>query len=202
MRCQSFFQRSEEGALPINFKPSGIEKYDGSTNPAEWLEVYQLTIEATGRDSYVMANYLLVCLSSLARTWLLGLPLGSVCSWTHLCRLFNSNFCATCARQRVELDLANIVQKKGESLREFIQRFCNKRNLFSEVDEKLIILFFKKGFKDSSLICKLALKNPRMSEQMLAIANKYDMVEEATLDTREQKESGHIDQPSSYKGHD
>jgi hypothetical protein len=25
---------------PLNFKPLGIEKYDGSTNPAEWLEVY------------------------------------------------------------------------------------------------------------------------------------------------------------------
>jgi hypothetical protein len=25
---------------PINFKPSGIEKYDGSTNLAKWLKVY------------------------------------------------------------------------------------------------------------------------------------------------------------------
>jgi hypothetical protein len=25
---------------PVNFKPSGIKKYDGSTNPAEWLKVY------------------------------------------------------------------------------------------------------------------------------------------------------------------
>jgi hypothetical protein len=24
----------------LNFKPLGIEKYDGSTNPAEWLKVY------------------------------------------------------------------------------------------------------------------------------------------------------------------
>jgi hypothetical protein len=61
---------------PLNFKPSGIEKYDGSTNPDEWLKVYQLAIEATGGDSYVMANYLPVCLSSFARTWLLGLPAG------------------------------------------------------------------------------------------------------------------------------
>jgi hypothetical protein len=57
---------------PLNFKQSGIEKYDGSTNPAEWLEVYQLTIEASGGDSYVMANYLTVylpvCLSSSSRT--------------------------------------------------------------------------------------------------------------------------------------
>jgi hypothetical protein len=33
-----------------------IEKYDGSTNPTEWLEVYQLTIKAIGGDSYVSAN--------------------------------------------------------------------------------------------------------------------------------------------------
>jgi hypothetical protein len=33
-------------------------------NPIEWLEVYQLTIEATGEDSYVMTNYLPIFLSS------------------------------------------------------------------------------------------------------------------------------------------
>jgi hypothetical protein len=27
-------------AFSHDFKPSGIEKYDGSTNPAKWLEVY------------------------------------------------------------------------------------------------------------------------------------------------------------------
>jgi hypothetical protein len=53
---------------PLNFKPLGIEKYDGSTNPAEWLEVYQPTTEAVGGDSYVMANYLPVWLSSFAKT--------------------------------------------------------------------------------------------------------------------------------------
>jgi hypothetical protein len=41
---------------PLNFKPLGIQKYDGSTNSSEWLKVYQLTIEAVGGDSYVMAN--------------------------------------------------------------------------------------------------------------------------------------------------
>jgi hypothetical protein len=83
---------------PLNFKASGIEKYDGSTNPAGWLEVYQLTIEAVGGDSYIMENYLPVCLSSSARTWLLGPSVGSIHSWNHLCRLFTSNFRATCAR--------------------------------------------------------------------------------------------------------
>jgi hypothetical protein len=58
-------------------------------------------------------------------------------------------------------------------------------------------MFFKKGLRDSSLIHKLTMKNPRTSEQMLAIANKYTLTEEATLNTREQKkESGHA------QGHD
>jgi hypothetical protein len=64
-------------------------------------------------------------------------------------------------------------------------------------------MFFKKGLRDSSLIRKLAMKNPMTLEQMLAIANKYALAKEVTLDTREQKkESGHMDHPSSSKGHD
>jgi hypothetical protein len=172
---------------PSNFKPSGIEKYNGSTNPVEWLEVYQLTIEAAGGNSYVMANYLPICLSSCTRTWLLTLPMGSVHSWSQLCRLLTSNFHATCARPGVDWDLVSIVQKKGESLREFIQHFCNKRNIIPEVDDKSIIMFLKKGLREPSLIHKLTMKNPRMSEAMFTIAKKYTLVEEATLETREQK---------------
>jgi hypothetical protein len=96
----------------------------------------------------------------------------------------------------VDWDLASIVQKKGESLREFIQHFCNKRNIIPEVDDKSIIKFFKKGLRDSSFIHKLAMKNPRTSEEMLVITNKYVMAEEATLDNKEykkEKESGHMD---------
>jgi hypothetical protein len=88
---------------PMNFKLSRIEKYEGSNNPAEWHEVYQLSIKATGGgDSYVMANYLPICLSSSARTWLMGLPTGSVRSWSDMCRQFISNFRAMCVRLGVD----------------------------------------------------------------------------------------------------
>jgi hypothetical protein len=110
-----------------------------------------------------------------------------------------------CACSGVDWDLANVVQKKGDSLREFIHHFCNKRNIILEVDDKSVVMFFKKGLRDSSLIWNLAMKNPRTLEEILAIANKYDLEEEATLDNREQKkekESGQIDQPSSSNGHD
>jgi hypothetical protein len=88
-------------------------------------------------------------------------------------------------RPGVDWDLAGMVQKKGESLREFIQCFCNKRNVIPEVDDKSIFKFFKKVLRDSSLIRKLALNNPRTLEEILEIANKYALAEETTLDTRE-----------------
>jgi hypothetical protein len=156
---------------PLNFKPSRIDKYDGSTNPAEWLEVYRLTIEAAGGDSYIMANDLPVGLLALARTWLQGLPMGSACSWSHFCRQFISNFRATCAWSGVEWDLASMVQK----------------------------------VRDSSLIRNFTMKDPSTSEEMLSIANKYALAEEATLDTREKKkdkEPGPSDQPISSRSCD
>jgi hypothetical protein len=57
-------------------------------------------------------------------------------------------------------------------------------------------MFFKKGLRDSSLICKLIMKNLRAFEEMLAIANKYALTEEATLgniDSKMDKESGQSD---------
>jgi hypothetical protein len=86
--------------------------------------------------------------------------------------MFTSNFCATCAHPGVNRGLASVIQKKGESLREFIQRFCNKRNIIPEVDDKSIVMFFKKGLRDPTLICKLTMKNPRTSEAMCTIADR------------------------------
>jgi hypothetical protein len=80
---------------PPNFKSSAINKYDWSNNPTEWLEVYQLVIEAAGGDSYDMDNYLSIYLSSSARTCLIRLPTSSVRSWSDLCKQFVRNFRAT-----------------------------------------------------------------------------------------------------------
>jgi hypothetical protein len=107
---------------PLNCKPSGIEKYDGSTNLTEWLEVYQLAIEAAKGDSYVMANYCRSIFhhlpgpgsSSFSRGWFdLGTTLmGLVQSWNNLRQLFTSNFRATCAWPGVDWDVAALFRRK------------------------------------------------------------------------------------------
>jgi hypothetical protein len=40
------------------FKTGNIDRYDGSNNPEEFIQVYQTVIEAAGEDDQVKANFL------------------------------------------------------------------------------------------------------------------------------------------------
>jgi hypothetical protein len=59
---------------------SNIVRYDGSSNPEEFIQVYQTVIEAAGGDNWVKANFLPTALTSVARSWLINLPKGSITS--------------------------------------------------------------------------------------------------------------------------
>ncbi|GJN37079.1 hypothetical protein PR202_gb26001 [Eleusine coracana subsp. coracana] len=66
---------------PKGFKSVPIKKYDGQTNPQEWLQLYSMAIQSAGGDSYVMANYLPDCLDPAIRIWLKSLLEEAITSW-------------------------------------------------------------------------------------------------------------------------
>jgi hypothetical protein len=53
---------------PRKFWPYLSEKYNGSVNPAEFLQIYSTSILATGENEVVMINYFLVTLAGTARS--------------------------------------------------------------------------------------------------------------------------------------
>jgi hypothetical protein len=62
------------------FQPHLPEKYDCTSNPSEFLQVYVSAITAAGGETAVMATYFHVALSGPARTWLRNLTPGSIYS--------------------------------------------------------------------------------------------------------------------------
>jgi hypothetical protein len=62
------------------FRPHLPEKYDGTSNPSEFLLVYVTAITTAGGNTAVMATYFHVALSGPARTWLMNLAPGSIYS--------------------------------------------------------------------------------------------------------------------------
>jgi hypothetical protein len=69
---------------PNKFKTGNIDKYDDSSNPKEFIQVYQPIIEAVRGDDQVKAIFLPTTLTGTTRSWLINLPEGSVPSWDQL----------------------------------------------------------------------------------------------------------------------
>ena len=68
------------------FKPEIPEKYDGRLNPAEFLSIYTIVVQAAGgRDEKVFANYFPLAPKSNVRSWLMHLPKNSISSLANLC---------------------------------------------------------------------------------------------------------------------
>src|SRR5438105_11588347 len=83
--CQAFTDDLRRVRWPEKFRPAPIEKYDGTDNPDEFLQIYTTVVEATGGTPRVMANYFPTGLIGSVRSWLMNLPSGSVRSWEDLC---------------------------------------------------------------------------------------------------------------------
>ena len=42
----AFVHRLRQVIWPDKFRPRPIEKYDGTTNPKEWIQIYEMVIKA------------------------------------------------------------------------------------------------------------------------------------------------------------
>ncbi len=69
--CKAFVVSLQNVRWPLKFRPNLTEKYDGSINPSEFLQIYTTIIVAAGGDDRVMANYFPMALKGQARGWLM-----------------------------------------------------------------------------------------------------------------------------------
>src|SRR6266508_5448482 len=176
-------QRSSGGG-----PPTPIEKYDSTENPDEFLQIYTTMVEAAGGTPKVMANYFPIALTGSTRSWLMNLPVASICSWEDLCDQFVANFQGTLARSGEEDDLYQVQQRKGESLRKYIQRFCQCRNTITKISSESVCIAFRRGVRDRKMAEKLATRVISSPTELFALADKCARVAEAR-----ERQSGHPD---------
>jgi hypothetical protein len=67
-------------AWPPRFRLDTPARFDGSSNPIRFLQLYAINIRATGGHGHVMANWFSMAMKGQTRRWLLGLPSGSIVS--------------------------------------------------------------------------------------------------------------------------
>jgi hypothetical protein len=159
-------------AWPSKFRPYLPEKYDGSSNPSEFLQVYIITITAAGRNDAIMASYFHVALTGPARTWLMNLTPGFIQSWEELCLQFTANFASAYQQHGVEADLHAVRQLLGETLQAFISRFTKVRGTILHIFDVSIITAFHQGVHDEKMLEKLATHQVETVTTLFALVDK------------------------------
>ena len=95
---------------PCKFKPDLPPRYDGTADPAEFLQLYELGIEAANGDEKVMANWFPMALKDGAGSWLPNLPPGLISSSNEMHEHFIANFQGTRDRPPAVRDMRRIKQ--------------------------------------------------------------------------------------------
>jgi hypothetical protein len=129
MGAPCFTRRVHKTRVPIGFKlPHDQQKYDGLQEPKLWLSDYLQAVQILRGIRATVMQSLQLYLTSAARSWLSTLPHNSIGSWGELENQFAQNFRSTYKRPSIE-EVKSCIQKKGEALRSYIQRWSTIKKL-------------------------------------------------------------------------
>jgi hypothetical protein len=172
MGCAALTDHLRAVTWPSKFWSHLPEKYDSTSNPSEFLQVYVTAITVAGGDTTVMATYFHVALSGPARTWLMNLTPGSIYSWEELYARFAANFASAYQRHGMEAHIHAVRQEPGETLRTFISRFTRVRGTIPRISDASIITAFCQGVRDEKMLEKLATHDVETVTTLFALADK------------------------------
>jgi hypothetical protein len=170
--CAALTDHLRTAAWPTKFRPHLPEKYDGTTNPSEFLQVYVTAITAAGGDTTVMATYFHVALTGPARTWLMNQAPGSIYSWEELCVWFMANFASAYQQHGVEAHLHAVRREPRETLWAFISHFTKVHGTISRISYASIITTFRQGVRDEKMLEKLATRDVDNVTTLFALTDK------------------------------
>ena len=114
--CRAFTTELRNVVWPSKFKPDLPPCYDGTADPAKFLQLYELSIEAASSDEKFMENWFPMALKDDTCSWLLNLPVGLVSSWEEMHDRYIANFQGTRDRPSAAGDLRRIRQQPRETL--------------------------------------------------------------------------------------
>jgi hypothetical protein len=167
--CAALADHLRAASWSSKFRPHLLEKYDGTSNPSEFLQVYVTAITAAGGNTAVMVTYFHVALSGPARTWLMNLAPGSIYSWEELCARFIANFASAYQQHGVETHLHAVRQEPKETLRTYISRLTKVRGTIPCISVASIITTL---LCDEKMLEKLATHDVETVPTLFALADK------------------------------
>nr|CAE76035.1 B1292H11.21 [Oryza sativa Japonica Group] len=158
--CKAFVASLRNVRWPLKFRPNLTEKYDGSVNPSEFLQIYTTIIRAAGGDDRVKANYFPMALKGQARGWLITQPPTP------------STPGRICASSLLRTSRAHALIRE----RRRICMLCSGRTTSPSAHTYSVSA---SGVRHNRMLEKIASKEPKTSAELFELADKVARKEEA-----------------------
>jgi hypothetical protein len=163
---------------PANFRAGTYPKYNGSTDPAQYIMSYQVAVASSGGDDTIMAKSFIIALEGLALTWYTRLPPLSIDSWRSLQDKFLLNFQGYRPDTDALAELSLCKQLEKEALREYYRRFLTLKSQLPSVDDQIAIHYAISGLRAGVLYRHCIRDPPKNLQELYQLFEKHARPEE------------------------
>jgi hypothetical protein len=180
MGALCFTRRVRKTRVPKGCKlPHDQHKYDGSQESTLWLSDYLQAVKILVETKATAMQSLQLHLTGAARSLLNTLPNESMGSWGELESQFTRYFCSTYKRPASLEEVKACAQRKGETLRSYIQRWSIIKNSAEDVSDERAIDAFLAGLHRSDLVEEIGRTRCTTVAKLMEQANKFADGEDA-----------------------
>jgi hypothetical protein len=163
---------------PANFRAGTYPKYNGSTDPAQYIMSYQVAVASSGGDDATMAKSFIIALEGPALTWYTRLPPLSIDSWRSLRDKFLLNFQGYRLDTDALAELSLCKQLERETLRKYYHKFLTLKSQLPSVDDQITIHYAISGLRAGVLYSHCIRDPPRNLQELYQLFEKYARSEE------------------------
>ncbi|XP_029125428.1 uncharacterized protein LOC114915211 [Cajanus cajan] len=154
-----------ETPLPFRWKPLHIDRYDGTTDPDEHV------------DLYITQGFPDLA-QGAALNWYTQLPVESIDNFDTLVRRFTTQFATSRPHHVTSAALASLRQGDDKSLRAFMERFASISVKIQKLNPKVTLHAMLMALKPRPLVDSLCLRSPLDMVELRARAAGYIQMEE------------------------
>jgi hypothetical protein len=157
---------------PANFRAGTYPKYNGNTDPAQYIMSYQVVVASSGGDDATMVKSFIIALEGLALTWYTRLPPLSIDSWRSLRDKFLLNFQGYRLDTDALAELSLYKKLERETLREYYHKFLTLKSQLPSVDDQIAIHYAISGLRDGILYSNCIRDPPKNLQELYQLFEK------------------------------
>jgi hypothetical protein len=158
---------------PTSFRAGTYPKYNGNTDPAQYIMSYQVAVASSRGDDATMAKSFIITLEGPALTWYTRLPPLSIDSWRSLRDKFLLNFQGYHPDTDALAELSLCKQLEKETLREYYRKFLTLKSQLPSVDDQIAIHYAISGLRAGVLYSHCVRDPPKNLQELYQLFEKY-----------------------------